>query len=53
MVREGGAIVMCAECSDGLPSHGKYGELLEKGGSPQGVLEMIAKKKAEGGHAVR
>ena len=42
VVREGGAIVMCAACSDGLPDHGKYAELLERGGSPQGVLELIS-----------
>jgi hypothetical protein len=33
---------MCAFCNDGLPSHGKYAELLQQGGSPQGVLDMLA-----------
>jgi nickel-dependent lactate racemase len=42
IVRKGGAIVMCAFCNDGLPSHGKYAELLQQGGSPQGVLDMLA-----------
>lgn len=42
IVRKGGAIVMCAACNDGLPSHGKYAELLQQAGSPQGVIEMLA-----------
>lgn len=42
VVRKGGAIVMCTACNDGLPAHGKYIELLEKGGSPEGVQNMIA-----------
>lgn len=42
IVRKGGAIIMCAACQDGLPDHGRYAELLEEGGSPQGVLDMIA-----------
>ena len=33
---------MCAACQDGLPDHGRYAELLEEAGSPQGVLDMIA-----------
>ncbi len=42
IVREGGAIIMAGACNDGLPSHGKYAELLRRGGSPRGVLDMIA-----------
>lgn len=42
IVRKGGAIIMCAECLDGLPDHGRYAELLAEGGTPQGVLDMIA-----------
>ena len=42
IVRPGGAIIMCAACEDGLPDHGRYAELLIEGGSPQGVLDMIA-----------
>lgn len=42
IVRKGGAIIMAGACNDGLPSHGKYAELLVRGGSPQGVLDMIA-----------
>jgi nickel-dependent lactate racemase len=28
IVRPGGAIVLAAECRDGIPSHGRYGEIL-------------------------
>ena len=42
VVRPGGAILMAAECSDGLPAHGQYAALLARAGSPQGVLEMLA-----------
>ncbi len=42
VLKDGGAIIMCAECIDGLPDHGRYAELLEEAGSPQGFLDMIA-----------
>lgn len=42
IVRQGGAILMAGACADGLPDHGRYAELLSSGGSPQGVLDLIA-----------
>ena len=42
IVAQGGAIVMAGACDDGLPDHGRYAELLARGGSPQGVLDMLA-----------
>lgn len=42
VVRIGGAILIAAACEDGLPDHGSYAELLMKGGSPQGVLDLIS-----------
>ncbi len=42
IVRPGGAIIMAGGCEDGLPDHGRYAELLRSGGSPQGVLDLIA-----------
>jgi nickel-dependent lactate racemase len=42
IVRAGGAIVMAGACQDGLPAHGRYAELLAAGGSPQGVLDLLA-----------
>jgi nickel-dependent lactate racemase len=43
IVREGGAIVVAAACEDGIPDHGRYAALLVEGGSPQGILEMLAR----------
>ncbi len=42
-VKPGGAILMVAACNDGLPDHGKYAELLDEAGSPQGILDMLAR----------
>jgi nickel-dependent lactate racemase len=42
IVKEGGAILMAAACQDGLPDHGRYAELLQMGGSPEGVLDLLA-----------
>ncbi|RPJ52759.1 MAG: nickel-dependent lactate racemase [Acidobacteria bacterium] len=42
VVKPGGAIVAVAECSDGIPDHGLYRELLAEAGSPKQVLEMIS-----------
>lgn len=42
VVTKGGAILMAGACQDGLPDHGRYAELLARGGSPQGVLDLLA-----------
>lgn len=41
IVRPGGAILMAAECWDGIPAHGRYAEILRRSPSPQAVLESI------------
>ena len=41
IVKDGGAIVCAAECSDGVPEHGEYGRLLSEGASPEALLERI------------
>ena len=41
IVREGGAIIIATACEDGVPDHGGYADLLKRGGSPQGVLDMV------------
>lgn len=41
IVRPGGAIVLAAECWDGVPDHGNYKELLWTAGSPAALLKMI------------
>src|SRR5207249_10502783 len=41
VVKQGGAIVCAAECRDGLPSHGSYGQLLASQPTPDALLRMI------------
>ncbi len=41
VVKRAGTIVCAAECSDGLPSHGSYGQVLASQPSPQKLLAMI------------
>ncbi|GGB42364.1 nickel-dependent lactate racemase [Fictibacillus barbaricus] len=41
IVKEGGAIIIASECSDGLPSHGNYSKIFEMASSPQELLDMI------------
>lgn len=41
IVRQGGAIIIATACEDGVPDHGGYADLLKRGGSPQGVLDMV------------
>lgn len=43
IVRKGGSIIIAGACQDGLPDHGRYAALLAEGGSPQGVLDLIAR----------
>jgi lactate racemase len=42
IVKTGGTIICAAECRDGLPSHGSYGEVLASAPSPAALLEMIS-----------
>jgi len=41
VVKKGGTIICAAECRDGIPNHGPYGELLTTRNSPRELLEMI------------
>ena len=48
VVADGGTILCAAECSDGIPDHGRYAELLRRGNSPAELLQQIeARKEAE------
>ena len=40
-VKDGGAIVIAAECWDGIPDHGLYGQLLREASSPAQLLDSI------------
>lgn len=41
IVRQGGAILAVSECSDGLPNHGNYADILKMRKTPQELLDMI------------
>lgn len=41
VVKNGGTIVCAAECRDGLPNHGSYGEVLASQPSAEALLKMI------------
>ncbi len=41
VVREGGAIILAADCWDGIPEHGEYGKLLREGADLDGLLARI------------
>jgi nickel-dependent lactate racemase len=41
VVRKGGAIILAAECQDGIPDHGLYGRLLRSYPTPLELLEGI------------
>jgi len=41
VVREGGSIIIAAECWDGVPDHGEYKDTLHMAGSPQALLEVL------------
>lgn len=43
VVREGGRIICAAECLDGMPDHGQYGQILTERDSPAELLEMICR----------
>ncbi len=42
IVRDGGAIIAAAECVDGIPAGSHFHELLQRAGTPQRALELIA-----------
>ncbi len=41
IVKQGGTIICAAECSDGIPNHGNYTEILQMRATPKDILEMI------------
>ena len=47
VVRDGGRIICAAECSEGIPEHGQYRDILASCGSPSEVLEMIQQTEYE------
>ncbi|SMC71097.1 nickel-dependent lactate racemase [Sporomusa malonica] len=41
IVKQGGAILSCSECSDGVPDHGNYAKILKMRNTPHELLDMI------------
>ena len=41
IVKEGGDIIVAAECWDGIPDHGEYKRLLWEADSPEDLLERV------------
>jgi nickel-dependent lactate racemase len=41
VVKPGGAILLVAECRDGIPEHGEYAALLRSADDPQALLDQI------------
>lgn len=44
IVREGGAIIIAAECRDGIPDGGGYARILREAGTPAAVLHRISRR---------
>lgn len=42
IVKEGGTIICASECSDGIPNHGNYAEILQMRKTPSEILDMIS-----------
>ncbi|MBC7236991.1 MAG: hypothetical protein H5T69_14210 [Chloroflexi bacterium] len=42
IVRPGGAIVIAAECRDGVPEYGEYRRIVREAGSVEGILRTIS-----------
>lgn len=41
IVEKGGTILVASECSDGVPDHGNFAELMRSGTSPKEVLQWV------------
>ena len=41
IVKKNGSIICAAECSDGIPDHGSYGEILKSKKNPESLIKMI------------
>lgn len=45
IVKDGGAIIAVADCWDGIPDHGQYGQLLREAESPESLLRTIRSRR--------
>ena len=44
IVKDGGAILVVADCWDGIPEHGEYAQLLREAESPESLLKTVRKQ---------
>ncbi len=47
VVKDGGVILCAAECADGLPAHGEYGDILTSRSTPQAVARDDLRARAQ------
>ncbi|MFL2761849.1 MAG: nickel-dependent lactate racemase [Dehalococcoidia bacterium] len=45
IVKKGGIIICASECSDGIPKHGEYKNILSSASNPKELLEQISNPK--------
>ena len=45
IVSDGGRILVASECSDGVPDHGNFADLMKQGSSARDILDSIAALK--------
>ncbi|MEQ8764374.1 MAG: nickel-dependent lactate racemase [Planctomycetota bacterium] len=45
IVRNSGTILVASECSDGIPNHGNFAELMRSGESPEDVLAAVLSRE--------
>lgn len=41
IVEDGGSVLVASECSDGVPDHGNFAELMRTGDGPRDVMEAV------------
>lgn len=46
IVQERGTMFVASECSDGIPSHGNFGQIMAKGESPKAIADWIERLEA-------
>jgi lactate racemase len=50
IVKPGGSIIIASECSDGLPAHGGYSDLLRQAAGPDAFLDRLSAAGCEAVH---
>lgn len=45
IVEDGGTVLVASECSDGVPDHGNFAELMRTGAGPRDVLKAVRERE--------